>query len=818
MTQNIRAKAPLPFSPFALNRAADVLCAYLLCCGLLFWLLPLAGVPVAPWSCLLAAGLAGILGVLLSLRWWVGPAAAGLAALAGGGFLLALWFTGGESPARLLRWGLDWLADLPLLLTEEGAQGSLSPGQAAFLLQCLLALPLFGLCMAFFRRCFSFCALGLLCGGEIAFLWIGGYDTLLWALGCLLAVLIVSLPRLYFRELDTAPAQEAPANTPEFLRDDSRRGRRRERENAAPIPRYTLQLLAVPAAVLCVLGSFIMVPEDTVPWRSATIRNLIADVNDYLGFSSGQGYPGLGFDIGASGFLPLGDRLGGPIRPDNVTVLSVTSTAPVFLRGSTQNFYTGQGWADSGSLGHFRWESFLWRGRRKELFAPSLPLGGKEARKLAEGMTTQATVTVSHRNNRHASLFSLLRVRRLRLDTRTGNETYFNLQGELFWDKALPYSTAYTLEGSFYDRTLPGFDEAMLALEPIAAGEEDSAWEGICRDYLQLPDTLPESVYALTAEITAGFHSPYEKAAALEAWLAGHCSYSLSPAVPAEGEDFTAAFLRDREGYCTYYATAMAVMARCAGLPSRYVTGYGLIPTGRAEPNYTATNATAHAWCEIYFSGIGWVAFDPVSWTEAREAQAALTATPQAPSPSQDATARLPEPQPEPQLPEAGLETFPEVEPNRKPGVNLLGIAGVFLGVLAVLLGAFALYPYLCDRPFRLYERRYVQRRYPNRGEAAEYYYRDILRQLAFFDREPRPGDTIRTFAARVDQRIPAGNVSMGEIGGILEALRFGGIAPDWGQLEQMERYHNRLEDMLREKLPRGRYFLLRVLPGFWGR
>ena len=60
MTQNIRAKAPPPFSPFVLNRAADVLCAYLLCCGLLFWLLPLAGVPVAPWSCLLAEGLAGI--------------------------------------------------------------------------------------------------------------------------------------------------------------------------------------------------------------------------------------------------------------------------------------------------------------------------------------------------------------------------------------------------------------------------------------------------------------------------------------------------------------------------------------------------------------------------------------------------------------------------------------------------------------------------------------------------------------------------------------------------------------------------------------
>lgn len=817
MTQNIRAKAPLPFSPYALNRAADVLCAYALCCGLLFWLLPLAGIPASPGSCLAAAGLAGVLGVLLSLRWWVGPAAAGLAALAGGGFLLALWFTGGESPALLLRWGLDWLASLPLLLTGEGAQGALSPGQAAFLLQFLLSLPLFGVCMAFFRRFFSFCALGLLCGGGIAFLWIGGYETLLWALGFLLAALILSLPRLYFRELDAAP-EESSADTPEFLRDDSRRNRRRERENAAPIPRYTLQLLALPAAALCILGALAMVPENTASWRSAAIRNLIADVNDYFGFAGGQGYPDLGFDIGSSGFCPLEDRLGGPIRPDNVTVLSVTSTAPVFLRGSAQNFYTGQGWADSGSLGHFRWDSFLWRGRRKELFAPSLPLGGREARELAGRMTTQATVTVSHRNNRHAALFTPLRVRRLRFNTRTGNETYFNLQGELFWDSVLPYNAAYTLEGSFYDRTLPGFDEAMLALEPIAAGEEDSAWEGICRDYLQLPDTLPESVHALTAEITEGLGSPYEKAAAIERWLAEHCSYTLSPAVPAEGEDFAAAFLRDREGYCTYYATAMAVMARCAGLPSRYVTGYGLIPTGRAEPNYTATNATAHAWCEIYFSGIGWMAFDPVSWTEAREAQAALTAAPQTPSAAQDGEARLPEPQPESQLPDPEPETNRETEPGKQPGISLMGIAAAFLGILLVFLGAFALYPYLCDRPFRLYERRYVERRYPRRDEAAEYFYRDILRQLAFFDREPRPGDTLRTFAARVDERAPAGTVSMAEIGEILEALRFGGIVPEWKQLDKLERYHNRLEDMLREKLPRGRYFLLRVLPGFWGR
>lgn len=812
MTQNpIQSKAPLPFSPYALNRVMDVLCAYALSCGLLFWLVPLTGLSASPGSCLLAVLAAGGLVVLLSLRWWVAPAAAGLGLLAGGGFVLALWFTGGSTPSELLRLGLDALADLPVLLAGEGA---LSQEQAVFLLQFVFSLPVFGICLAFFRRFFSFCVLAIVCAAEIAFLWLGGYDSLLWALGCLLFALILCLPRLFSRELSPPPGEE-PAQTPEFLRDTSRRAKRRERENAAPIPRYTLQLLAVPVAILCALAPLRLVPEDTNSWRSTAIQHLIADFNDYFGFQDGQNYPDLGFDIGASGFRPLGDRLGGPVRPDNTVVLQVTSTAPVFLRGSVQNTYTGEEWTDSGVLGHFRWESFLWRGRRKELFSPALPLGGRQAEKLARDMTTQVTVTVSHRNNRHASLFSPLRVRRLRLAPRTTGETYFNRQSELFWDNTLPYTSTYTIEGSFYDRTLPGFDESMRALEPLAAAKEDSALEEIRRDYLSLPDTLPDSVSSLAAEITAGLDSPYEKAVAIETWLAANCDYTLSPQVPPEGEDFVSVFLLEREGYCTYYATAMAVLARCAGLPSRYVTGYGLIPTGRAEPNYTATNATAHAWCEIYFSGIGWITFDPVSWSEAREAQEQLTAQPQTPSSPTDSSVSSPEPptSPEPSLPAEELPQ--ETAPGKAKGVNLLGIVLLFLGILAVFLAAVALYPYLCDRPFRLYERRYVQAKYPVRQDAAEYFYRDILRQLTFFDRAPRPGDTIRTFAARVDERVPGGGVTMEEIGEIVSALRFGGILPTPAQLDQMERYHNRLEDMLREKLTRGKYFLTRVIPTF---
>ena len=66
-------------------------------------------------------------------------------------------------------------------------------------------------------------------------------------------------------------------------------------------------------------------------------------------------------------------------------------------------------------------------------------------------------------------------------------------------------------------------------------------------------------------------------------------------------------FLETREGYCVYYASAMTVMARCAGVPSRFVSGFGMRQGENANWYYTS-DATAHAWTEIYLQNIGWIA------------------------------------------------------------------------------------------------------------------------------------------------------------------------------------------------------------------
>jgi transglutaminase-like putative cysteine protease len=144
-----------------------------------------------------------------------------------------------------------------------------------------------------------------------------------------------------------------------------------------------------------------------------------------------------------------------------------------------------------------------------------------------------------------------------------------------------------------------------------AAGDDYPQW---VRDrYLALPSRVPARVLALARSLTATEPTPYDRARAIEAYLRSF-PYSLDVPLPPTGRDVVDYFLFDlREGYCDYYATAMVVLARAAGLPARMAVGYA---TGYYDPvraEYVVTEASAHAWPEIYFPGYGWIEFEPTA-------------------------------------------------------------------------------------------------------------------------------------------------------------------------------------------------------------
>ena len=134
--------------------------------------------------------------------------------------------------------------------------------------------------------------------------------------------------------------------------------------------------------------------------------------------------------------------------------------------------------------------------------------------------------------------------------------------------------------------------------------------------YLQLPDTLPDRVRELARQIVtdAKAATPYDQAVALEAWLRQNIAYNDQINAPAAGQDGVDYLLFvTKQGFCDYYASSMAVMARSLGLPSRIATGFasGTLDTHRGV--YQVYQNNAHTWPEIYFPQYGWVQFEPTA-------------------------------------------------------------------------------------------------------------------------------------------------------------------------------------------------------------
>lgn len=134
--------------------------------------------------------------------------------------------------------------------------------------------------------------------------------------------------------------------------------------------------------------------------------------------------------------------------------------------------------------------------------------------------------------------------------------------------------------------------------------------ESFRRRFLQLP-AIGQRVADLARQIVGPAASPYDQAVAVEQYLKRTYRYSLdvgtAPAVNPVEE-----FLFGRKtGYCDHFATAMVVLLRTLGIPSRLATGFSQGEWNDVGGYYTIRQRDAHAWVEVYFPNSGWVTFDP---------------------------------------------------------------------------------------------------------------------------------------------------------------------------------------------------------------
>ena len=146
-----------------------------------------------------------------------------------------------------------------------------------------------------------------------------------------------------------------------------------------------------------------------------------------------------------------------------------------------------------------------------------------------------------------------------------------------------------------------------------ASGSDYS--ESMRGTYLQLPKLDPR-IPELAKQIMGRSDNPYDKARAMENYLRAHYGYTLDLS-GTPPPDPLAYFLFDkRAGHCEYFASAMTVMLRSAGIPARIVNGFLTGEYNDVGGDFIVRASDAHSWVEVFFPTYGWLTFDPTPAAE----------------------------------------------------------------------------------------------------------------------------------------------------------------------------------------------------------
>ena len=565
------------------------------------------------------------------------------------------------------------------------------------------------------------------------------------------------------------------------------------------------------AAILAATALLMPLSAQVSPELNQLAQRVRRMLDDYLFFTDAR----TTFSLSATGYQPLGvSQLGGPANPEDTPVMQVRTSGRTLLRGTIKNEYDGHAWADSTSGRRYLYVNPRFYALRRDLFDQKRPSDAIRAQ-----LPAGETITVLMRADAASTLYLTQRFSAL-----SGHDIvpYFSPASEVFGTRSLAFGDSYTFTGLRLSGDTPGIREAVLA----AAHHSDAYADTVRADYLALPDGVETDVYALAGQITQDAQTDFDRAAALCAYLRSAYPYTLAQTVPPAGRDFVSWFLLDeRQGYCTSFATAMAVMARMVGLPARYIEGYAAVPDSDSVAR--VTQQQAHAWVEIYFSGFGWLPFDPTPGTndaggtlpsddpegDSPTPSPSPTATPTpSPSPAPDASpsptpSPSPEPDstptPEPDTPSGTPTPTPppsDDEPPRDPPHRLWPL---LLLLLLTLLAALRLY--LCA-PAQ------VAGRQKNANDALLVWYRAAEDALLCMGIAPLPGEAPASFLWRAQGELHDA-VKLTGLGKALCVAQYSGRALKRTQPERAQKVYAALfaQMTLRQKL---RLFARRFIRG----
>jgi len=448
------------------------------------------------------------------------------------------------------------------------------------------------------------------------------------------------------------------------------------------------------------------------------------------------------FTIAVAGFGELAP-LGGPVRTDTAILLEVEGTGGHYLRGSVWNRYTGSSWSSVGEK--TQWEAF-------------------QSGEALHAYLKPVQLKVTHKRLRTVTVFTLADT----LELRGLSDSLYQSIG-----KGAILSTEVAMNKAYY------INGRALAYSGDFSNLENNQHELDQSDWLELPEELPERVLELAQSVTYGQEGSFQKMKALEAYLRSTYPYSESPSVLPHNKDFVDFFLfEEREGYCTSFATALAVMARTLGIPTRYVQGFKMPEDAGSDGVYRILGSHAHAWVEAFMPGIGWLTF------EATPGYAPLDSLPIRPAPLAPAdNIPVTGPQVGPRQGEEGPDFLDPLPPATDRSTVPYSIPSwLLILLLALPATVVAWFGYIVfGRWLRLKKNMKYVEQLPTRLQVAAYY-NMTLEMLKAIDLGKQAGETPREYCVRVNRLVYSWELDFKKISEGINMSLYGreGQTPEW--------------------------------------
>jgi transglutaminase-like putative cysteine protease len=321
------------------------------------------------------------------------------------------------------------------------------------------------------------------------------------------------------------------------------------------------------------------------------------------GEDAGPSYRGFGGELDTGVRAPRGDEV----------ILSVRADSPALWRGDSYDRFDGRRWTHGGQMdqphgdGADRGEPVGAAGGQLTVPGPTspVPLEAPAARRVDE----QVQVFTAERGG-ESLVFGANRPRTV---LAPAGATWFAGAESLRLDEPLGRGGTYTVVSArprVTDEILRSLDGA--AYEAAAAARRGGA-DPFAR-YLAVPPSTTERTRRLAARVAGDAPTAYDRVRALEGWLGANTSYRLDVPPLPPGRDAVDQYLfEDRQGYCEQIASALAVMLRTLGVPTRLAVG--VVPGGRdpTSGEWRVRERDAHAWVEVWWPEVGWQGFDPTA-------------------------------------------------------------------------------------------------------------------------------------------------------------------------------------------------------------